>query len=130
MADTSAPVSEQAQSSTVQVERPVDALDAAQSESSPDHKHITVHGRKFRLVKKVGLGVSNEISKASESDYIHLYVSAAARLIHKSERDEFVDFILDEPDDEDQAIDLEEFFDIMNAALEAITGRPTSNTDS
>lgn len=91
---------------------------------------ITVLGHNFDLAKKVTVRALVDFDEANRTNNLGLMVDAAAKLIKKSDRDRFIDFILGDPDDDDDVVTIDEFVQAINGALETIGGRPLDNTPS
>jgi len=101
------------------------ALDAAVSETEGNaDTTLDLLGRSFRLIPDLSLRATYNLDKAQRSESISLLVDAMADLVHKDDREDFVEFILSEPEVDGETLTIELFVDAMNTAMENIVGRP------
>lgn len=108
------------------VPTPPDHLSAAKIEAVPDSApSVNVLGHEFKLVPKLSVLAAAELDDAQASGSLSHMIRAASYVIHKDDRDAFVEFIRSEPDD-GSVITLEDFLDALNSAIEAVIGRPTN----
>jgi hypothetical protein len=95
-----------------------------------DEATVTVLSHSFRLIPKLSLLGFTELDTAQREADLSKIVAAAAKLIHKADRDRFLEVVLSEPDDEADVIDLDTFLDALEKAVERVIGRPTLTSGS
>ena len=103
-------------------------FEVAAQEDQP--KHVTVLGQSFQLTKKLSLGASVDLDRAQREEDIGGIVDATARLIVKSDRERFKEFMLSDGDDDGDTVDLDTFLEALGAAIEGVAGRPTQPAKS
>lgn len=109
---------------------PVTQLQAAASESKDESKVLTILGHSFRLMPKIGLGAMSDLDASQRTGEIKAMIDAAAKLIVKADRERFIEFMMDEPDDPDQMVDLDIFLEAIDTAVAQVVGRPTNSAGS
>jgi hypothetical protein len=98
--------------------------DAAAAEAAGSTPTITVLGKQFHLTKKLSASAVIELERSQKEESITSLLDALAKVVKKTEREDFVDLILSEPEDEDKTVGVEELVDIFTDALEKVGGRP------
>jgi hypothetical protein len=111
-------------------ETPIPASQLSAAAQEGETKLLTLRGNTFRLMPKLSLGALVAIGDAEQAGDIGGLVRGAAKLIVKDDRDRFLDFMLEEPDDPNDSIELEEFLEAMDRAAAGVTGRPPRNAGS
>jgi hypothetical protein len=107
-------------------DEPSTALDALENEAGSGHLSITVRDRNFQLVREVPAIVMLRLSAAGDpktppARQMSGIVTFLEHVVIEDQREDFLDFLeVAEP-----VIDFEELTKILEAATEAIAGRPT-----
>lgn len=104
-------------------------LRAAQAEapSAPAERKetLTVGKVTLPLVKSLTPLDMIELQDAQESGNLRQIIEAVPRLVAKHNRDELLDYLMSDPDDEADRVDFNDVIEEFGTALEAITARPT-----
>ena len=66
------------------------------------------------------------IQEAQDSKDFRKLIEAIARLTLKTHRQQFLDFMLSDPDEEDEKITLDDILEAMGDAVEQVNARPTA----
>jgi len=114
----------------------LDALKAAQEEAQrsqvvagdvvagAQQRKIAVGRRAYNVVPELSPADIAAITDAQESGNMVEIIRSFGRLVRKSERQEFVDYILGDPDDDADRVSFRALSDQVNTHIEELMGRP------
>ena len=97
---------------------------ATNGKSQHHNKVLLLGGAEFGLRDKLPLFAIAAIDKSSRDGDISGIVHATAGILKKTERQRFLDFVLDDDVDDDAVLTIEDFQKAMDDAMELIAGRP------
>lgn len=87
---------------------------------------LRVGRREYDLVPKLTALDASIMQEAFDTDNVRTIVEAMQRLVPKSQRDDLIAYLLDDPDDDADRVSLDDVFEAYQKAQEAIAARPTA----
>lgn len=110
-------------------EQPNTPLDAAVVEAEGTDQTVDVLGKTFRLTKGFTAAAAYGLDKAQKDESLSGLVDAFAKIIHRDDRDGFLEHVLGEPTDGEE-VSIDDFFNLFTDAIQKVTGRPLDTTTS